>query len=47
MTGSGACVFAEYATEKEVREVLAQLPGQMSGFAARGLDRHPMYDLVL
>jgi len=47
MTGSGACVFAEYATEREVREVLAQLPGQMSGFAARGLDRHPMYDSVL
>ncbi len=47
MTGSGACVFAEYATEREVREVLAQLPGQMNGFAARGLDRHPMYDSVL
>mgnify|MGYP001285111572 FL=1 len=47
MTGSGACVFAEYATEREVREVLAQLPGQMSGFVARGLDRHPMYDSVL
>ncbi len=47
MTGSGACVFAEYATEKEAREVLAKLPRQMNGFAARGLDRHPMYDLVL
>jgi 4-diphosphocytidyl-2-C-methyl-D-erythritol kinase len=46
MTGSGACVFAEYATEKEAREVLAQLPGQMSGFVARGLDRHPLSDHV-
>jgi 4-diphosphocytidyl-2-C-methyl-D-erythritol kinase len=46
MTGSGACVFAEYATEKEARDVLAQLPGQMSGFVARGLDRHPLSDHV-
>ncbi|HEY6282261.1 MAG TPA: 4-(cytidine 5'-diphospho)-2-C-methyl-D-erythritol kinase [Burkholderiales bacterium] len=46
MTGSGACVFAEYATEKEAREVLAQLPGQVSGFVARGLDRHPLSDHV-
>ena len=46
MTGSGACVFAEYATEKVAREVLAQLPGKMSGFAARGLDRHPLQDLA-
>lgn len=46
MTGSGACVFAEYATEKEAHEVLAQLPGQMSGFVARGLDRHPLSDHV-
>ena len=46
MTGSGACVFAEYTTEKEARDVLAQLPGQMSGFVARGLDRHPLSDHV-
>jgi len=46
ITGSGACVFAEYATEREAREVLAQLPSQMSGFAARGLDRHPLRDLA-
>jgi len=46
VTGSGACVFAEYATEREAREVLAQLPRQMNGFAARGLDRHPLRDLA-
>jgi 4-diphosphocytidyl-2-C-methyl-D-erythritol kinase len=46
ITGSGACVFAEYATEREARKVLAQLPGQMSGFAARGLDRHPLTEHV-
>lgn len=43
MTGSGACVFAEFATEGEAREALGELPGAMRGFVARGLDRHPLY----
>ncbi len=46
MTGSGACVFAEYAREEDARAVLARLPRGMNGFVARGLDRHPMYDLA-
>jgi 4-diphosphocytidyl-2-C-methyl-D-erythritol kinase len=44
VTGSGACVFAEFATETEAREVLGQLPDSMHGFVARGLDRHPLWD---
>jgi len=43
MTGSGACVFAEFATEGAARAVLAELPGAMRGFVARGLERHPLY----
>ncbi len=43
MTGSGACVFAEFATEVEARAVLRELPGDMRGFVARGLDRHPLH----
>src|ERR1043166_13372 len=46
MTGSGACVFAAFASEREARRVLAQLPAEMRGFAARGLDRHPLRDLM-
>ena len=46
MTGSGGCVFTEYAREEEARAVLARLPREMSGFVARGLDRHPMHDLA-
>ncbi|MDE2365978.1 MAG: 4-(cytidine 5'-diphospho)-2-C-methyl-D-erythritol kinase, partial [Betaproteobacteria bacterium] len=46
MTGSGACVFAEFATEKTARTALAQVPAGMKGFVARGLDRHPMHDFV-
>jgi 4-diphosphocytidyl-2-C-methyl-D-erythritol kinase len=44
MTGSGACVFAEFETEAEARALHSALPGGMQGFVARGLDRHPLYD---
>ena len=42
LTGSGACVFAEFAAEREAREVHATLPREMSGFVTRGLDEHPL-----
>jgi 4-diphosphocytidyl-2-C-methyl-D-erythritol kinase len=44
MTGSGACLFAEFATQAEAASVHAQLPAGMSGFVAQGLDRHPLHD---
>jgi len=43
MTGSGACVFAEFAAEGEARAVQAELPQTMRGFVARGLQRHPLH----
>ena len=44
MTGSGACVFAEFTTETEARALYNQLPGDMRGFVARGLNRHPLFE---
>jgi len=49
MTGSGACVFAEFETEAEARALYAaalrsDLPGGMQGFVARGLEQHPLLD---
>src|SRR5690349_1488018 len=44
MTGSGACLFAEFASEAEATGVHAALPAGTSGFIARGLERHPLYD---
>jgi 4-diphosphocytidyl-2-C-methyl-D-erythritol kinase len=49
MTGSGACVFAEFETEAEARALHAaalqsDLPGGMHGFVARGLEQHPLLD---
>lgn len=48
MTGSGACVFAEFERRDSADACLgdwkAAGPGSMQGFVARGLDRHPLYD---
>jgi 4-diphosphocytidyl-2-C-methyl-D-erythritol kinase len=46
MSGSGACVFAEFASEREAREVLSGMPAKMHGFAVRGLERHPLAKLL-
>lgn len=43
MTGSGACVFCAFDTQAQASRVLAALPQGMRGFAARGLDRHPLW----
>jgi 4-diphosphocytidyl-2-C-methyl-D-erythritol kinase len=44
MTGSGACVFAEFAAEADARALQAQLPAAAQSFVARGLERHPLRD---
>ncbi len=44
MSGSGACVFCAFDSETEARAALAQLPENMAGFVARGMDQHPLYD---
>jgi len=46
MTGSGACVFAEFITESAARMALASVPIGMSGFVVQGLDRHPMQNFA-
>ena len=44
MTGSGACLFAEFATQADAAAVHSELPSGMSAFVARGLERHPLHD---
>jgi len=46
MTGSGACVFAEFAGRGQAEAVLQQLPHGMRGVVAQGLARHPLHDWV-
>lgn len=44
MTGSGACVFAEYGSQAAAQAVCDRMPAGMQGFVARGLDRHPLHE---
>lgn len=43
MTGTGACVFAEFATEHEARLVLNQIPSSVTGFVAKGVNVSPLH----
>jgi len=47
MTGSGACVFAEFASRSQAETVIKQLPHGMRGVVAQGLAKHPLHDWVL
>jgi 4-diphosphocytidyl-2-C-methyl-D-erythritol kinase len=42
MTGSGGCVFAPFATARDARSALAEVPAACVGFIARTLARHPL-----
>lgn len=42
LTGTGACVFAEFDTEFAARQVLDQAPEWLNGFVARGVNVSPL-----
>jgi len=44
MTGSGACVFAEFSRQEDALALHGQLPPAMRGFVAQGLELHPLHD---
>jgi 4-diphosphocytidyl-2-C-methyl-D-erythritol kinase len=46
MTGSGACVFAAFASEPEADAVLQRLPAVWRGWKARSLATHPLASLL-
>ena len=46
MTGSGACVFAEFANRGQAEAVLQKMPRDMRGIVVQGLAKHPMHDWV-
>jgi 4-diphosphocytidyl-2-C-methyl-D-erythritol kinase len=46
MTGSGACVFAAFASETEADAVLQSVPAAWRGWKARTLAAHPMLHLL-
>ena len=46
MSGSGACVFAEFTDSQQAAIALQHLPTGMRAWAAAGLDRHPLFGLA-
>jgi 4-diphosphocytidyl-2-C-methyl-D-erythritol kinase len=46
MTGSGACVFAEFESLSLAEAALKKLPQQMKGVVVQGLSSHPLHDWV-
>ena len=46
MTGSGACVFAEFTSAGRAQAVLEHLPPDMRGIVAHGLPHHPLRDFA-
>jgi 4-diphosphocytidyl-2-C-methyl-D-erythritol kinase len=43
LTGSGACLFAEFDDEKSAQEVIKNLPKQWFGFVAKGRCESPLH----
>ncbi|WP_202300524.1 4-(cytidine 5'-diphospho)-2-C-methyl-D-erythritol kinase [Dryocola clanedunensis] len=46
LTGTGACVFAEFNTESAARQVLEQAPEWLHGFVARGINLSPLHQAI-
>ncbi|WP_039056474.1 4-(cytidine 5'-diphospho)-2-C-methyl-D-erythritol kinase [Enterobacter sp. Bisph1] len=46
LTGTGACVFAEFDTESAARQVLEQAPEWLHGFVARGVNLSPLAQTI-
>lgn len=42
MTGSGGCVFVEVEDADRGKRLLTELPPGLTGFVARGMNRHPL-----
>ncbi|WP_418357419.1 MULTISPECIES: 4-(cytidine 5'-diphospho)-2-C-methyl-D-erythritol kinase [Shewanella] len=42
MTGTGACVFGEFTHSQQALDALAQLPANMQGFVAKGMNKSPL-----
>jgi 4-diphosphocytidyl-2-C-methyl-D-erythritol kinase len=46
MSGSGASVFVAVDSKQEADEILASKPENTTGFVAKGLLKHPHFELA-
>lgn len=45
MTGTGACVFADFSSQQEAQRVVDKLPEKWQGFVAKGCNKSPLTKL--
>ena len=46
LTGTGACVFAEFESEQAAKDIAEKLPGNWQGFVARGMNKSPLLEYI-
>ncbi|MBL1321311.1 MAG: 4-(cytidine 5'-diphospho)-2-C-methyl-D-erythritol kinase [Methylophaga sp.] len=46
MTGTGACVFADFKSQQQAQKVLAILPENWQGFVAKGCNESPLTQCI-
>jgi len=46
LTGTGACVFAEFESEQAANDIAEKLPGNWQGFVARGMNKSPLLEYI-
>ena len=47
MTGTGACVFAAFASKEDAQAIMIDLPKQWQGFVAKGCNTSPLTTFLL
>ncbi|NMP33308.1 4-(cytidine 5'-diphospho)-2-C-methyl-D-erythritol kinase [Thalassotalea sp. M1531] len=46
MTGTGACIFTPFNSEKEARHIQSQLPKDIETFVAKGVNQSPVHQAL-
>ncbi|MEW6981943.1 4-(cytidine 5'-diphospho)-2-C-methyl-D-erythritol kinase [Colwelliaceae bacterium 6471] len=46
MTGTGACIFSRFDSEKEASHIQSQLPVDITSFVAKGLNQSPVMSAI-
>ncbi len=46
MTGTGACIFSRFSSEKEACEIQRKLPSGIDSFVAQGLNKSPLFSVI-
>ena len=46
LTGTGACVFAEFNSREQAKKVIEVLPAGMQGFVAEGVNQSPLHAML-